>query len=164
MVAAYVVGLGIPRDKVAALPGIGVCDGPQDTGCLVGWTTIAAGGDDARYREQMIRRADGYRENAQARRVCVNPLTWGADEIAARRNANLGAVDFTDGAEHGPLQVGLTGAQCRDGTLYIERPRAGFTRMVLEGSDYHVFDYNLFYENIRRNAAARVAAFTGDAQ
>ncbi len=162
LVAAYVVGFGIPETKLgASLGSIGVCKSPGETGCLMGWNTIAEGGSDARYRRQMVLAADGqYRANGDGPRVCVNPLTWRADETEAVTGEPL-AVPFTEGlAALQEAQVVVRRAQCRDGALWINPPRPSeYNQRVFEGQDYHVYDYALFYMAIRENAKERVERF-----
>ncbi len=56
----------------------------------------------------------------------------------------------------------LTGARCDEGLLRIRidwRELGGFTELLRLFGSYHVFDYDLSYLNIRRNAAERVAAY-----
>jgi hypothetical protein len=55
----------------------------------------------------------------------------------------------------------LVDAQCRNGRwLFISAPEPKAYREILLGPDnYHLYDYSLFYANIRQNAQARVKAF-----
>ncbi len=164
LVAAYAVGFGIPETKLgASLGSIDLCDAPMETGCLAGWTTIAEGGSDARYREQMVLDTDGrYRANGEAPRVCVNPLTWRAGETKAETGKPL-AIPFTEGLQPLPEpQAVVRRAQCRNGALWINPPRPPeYNDRVLKGQDYHVYDYALFYMAIRENAVDRVESFLG---
>ena len=52
-------------------------------------------------------------------------------------------------------------AQCRNGGwLFIDAPEPKVYREILLGADmYHLYDYSLFYVNIRQNAQTRVKAF-----
>ncbi|MFW6027357.1 MAG: DUF3089 domain-containing protein [bacterium] len=164
LVAAYVIGFGVPETKLGgSLGAIGVCDSPAETGCLIAWTTIAEGGSDARYRKQMVLAAHGeYRANGETPRVCVNPLSWNTDGAAAETEAPL-AIPFTEGLKPLPEpQPVVRRAQCRDGALWINPPRPPeYNERVFEGSDYHVYDYALFYMAVRENAIRRVESFLG---
>jgi len=55
----------------------------------------------------------------------------------------------------------LTGAACdATGILHLTRnPQGPFARQVMPGMNYHVYDYALFWANIRANAQTRVDAF-----
>ncbi len=96
--------------------------------------------------------------------LCVNPLTWRHDTAPAPRERNEGAVFL----EATPPQVkpGLTGAQCKDGMLQVhidgELPRDFMSRLLdhtMGAGNHHPVEYQLFYMNLRRNAAERVAAY-----
>jgi hypothetical protein len=96
---------------------------------------------------------------ASPNNICVNPLTWRADGAHADHDANLGAVNLEAGDLHEP---GAADAQCRDGRLYVSEIRSGnYSLMPLGRDNYHIYDYALFYVNIRQNAQARVEAFLG---
>ena len=90
--------------------------------------------------------------------VCTNPLTGTADATAPA-TANLGtlfpAADLTT-AELIPARVP---AQCVErGFLCIgEAPDVG--PYVLPGNNYHVYDYSLFWANVRADANRRMAAW-----
>ncbi|HYL71250.1 MAG TPA: hypothetical protein VEY89_08115, partial [Candidatus Dormibacteraeota bacterium] len=56
----------------------------------------------------------------------------------------------------------LTGARCEDGVLHIDIPlteRRGFADLLTLFGSYHIYDYNLFYVNIRSNALERINAW-----
>jgi hypothetical protein len=40
--------------------------------------------------------------------------------------------------------------------------RAGYSFALFPGKNYHTYDYNLFYMNLRANAECRVAAYFGE--
>jgi hypothetical protein len=70
--------------------------------------------------------------------------------------------------EASPPQVlpRLTGARCEDGRLEVvldgELPRDFMSRLLdlsLGKGNYHPVEFQLFYMNLRHNAAERVAAF-----
>jgi hypothetical protein len=95
--------------------------------------------------------------------LCVNPLTGVRSGEAAPARANLGTLvpnkDLTDGK----LQVPGVPARCdvRGFLLIGEGPDLG--PYTLPGHNYHVYDYALFWRNIRADAAARLATFLGKA-
>ena len=137
MVAAYPIGFEIDGSN-----GLPVCEAPTQTGCQVSWNTVGS------HTGSLF---------ASDSNICVNPLTWMSDESHARHSANLGAVNFGNGGTHEP---GAVDAQCRDGQLYISDIRSEHYSLMPFGPDnYHIYDYALFYVNIRQNAQARVEAF-----
>ncbi len=65
-----------------------------------------------------------------------------------------------EGDERPEPDVGVVCAECIDGALVISRPEVeGYSYMPMGRDNYHVYDYTLFYMNIRRNVAERVAAY-----
>ena len=151
LVAAYPIGFHI--DGTNGLP---ICQTPTETGCQNSWNTVGP-------------RAE--RLFTLPSSICVNPLTWLLDEVYADHNANLGAVNFESelgvGIEEGAdrfdtIQPGVADAQCRDGRLHVSQIRSSqYSLMQLGRDNYHIYDYALFYINIRQNAQARVDAFCG---
>jgi hypothetical protein len=110
------------------------------------------------------------RERIARSSVCVNPLTWRADGKFAAQELNLGGVVFPEDGETEPPEpdVGVVSARCEEGVLVISRPEVeGYSYMPMGPGNYHIYDYSLFYMNIRRNAEERVEAYlshlSGDA-
>jgi len=161
LVAVYAVGAGFPMALLGdSATGLEPCTSALQTGCVISWTTIAAGGSDIRYQEQHYWTPEGYKLIGEAPRLCTNPVTWTTGKEKASKNFHLGAVPYTAGLE--PLAApipGLIEAQCKDGMLTINRPEDGFSARVMAGGDYHIYDYNLFYMDVRKNAVDRVEAF-----
>ena len=70
------------------------------------------------------------------------------------------AVSFDAGSVPEP---GAADAQCRDGRLWVSEIRSSnYSLMPLGRDNYHIFDYALFYLNIRANVETRVNAFLSD--
>jgi hypothetical protein len=161
LVAAYVVGYYVPED-VAAL-GLSVCDSPSQTGCLVDWNTVKQGVNEDRREQSRFIWWDGkYQHPGSRRPVCVNPLNWRAHG-SADAGLNLGALPGVRPGE--PLLAPvpqLTGARCDGALLHIDIPfskRHGFANVLTLFGSYHIYDYNIFYVNIRANAEERVRAY-----
>jgi hypothetical protein len=113
-------------------------------------------------------------------RNCINPLTWSREPGRADASLNLGAlpikVDLKPGwglifggtpeidkADFATMPVpipGYTGAECRDGFLFVDAPQDdAFRSLMLGDGNLHAYDIGLFYMNIRQNAVDRVQAF-----
>jgi len=162
MVAAYVIGGSVPVEIEKR--GVPICTSATQTGCLIAWNTVEKGKVDQRRRERGTTWLDGRYQPLGGRAIaCVNPLDWQRDGVAPA-SLNLGALP--NPGPDAPLRTPvahLTGAACIDGALEVDIPlarRAGFRDLLTIGGNYHDFDYNLFYMNVRANAAARVGAFT----
>jgi hypothetical protein len=160
LVAAYVIGYYMPQDIERS--GIAVCRSAQQTGCFVVWNTIKADASGHQRESSRLIWLDGRYQHVGARELlCVNPLTWtvGADAPAT---LNLGALPGVRGeALRAPVPQ-LTGARCDGAALRVSIPldkRRGFTDVLSLFGSYHVFDYNLFYTNIRLNAQQRLSAW-----
>src|SRR5678815_5836011 len=108
--------------------------------------------------------------------ICVNPLTWRADGAAAAASLNLGGVayrgtfegtladvkgvpqDFIDAKP--VLETGVADAQCVDGMLLVKEIHSqNYAARPMGKDNYHIYDYNLFHMNLRRNVEQRVAAY-----
>ena len=90
--------------------------------------------------------------------LCVNPIT-GVRSGAAPAAANLGTLIPNEKLTDAKVQTPGVAARCdARGFLLIANPPA-LGPYVLPGNNYHVYDYALFWLNIRKDAAARLAAF-----
>jgi hypothetical protein len=138
LVNAYLVGIPVPRDFFE----IKVCDNPDDVHCYVSWNTFAEG----YYPE-------AYRERGYDKAVCVNPLTWKSNISEAPRKMNKGGVVWNY-----KVIPAINNARVVDGLLWINKPHIP-GRAFYKVKNYHVGDYNLFYENVRENAIIRVNSF-----
>jgi len=143
MVAAYPVGypMGI-SDLTEAIPDIPMCESAPQTGCLLTWNTTG----------------DGYRPLQPTQgQVCVSPLTWTADGAAGAFEDNEGALSIA-------LNTTIPGAadgRCENGILYVSEIRTdAYDDLPNMGKgNHHLLDYGLYWSNIRRNVAERVAEF-----
>lgn len=138
LVSAYLVGLPVPKDFFQ----LKVCESPDDVNCYVSWNTFAEGYYPEAYKER------GY-DNA----VCVNPLTWSCEMEEAPRKANKGGVVWNY-----KVIPAINNAKVVDGMLWICKPHIP-GRAFYKVKNYHIGDYNLFYENVRENAIQRVNSF-----
>ncbi|MCA9658060.1 MAG: DUF3089 domain-containing protein [Myxococcales bacterium] len=160
LVAAYLPGAPLrPGADVGGLP---ICDVPTATGCVISWHARGPS-----YSPNALDFGGGGPE-AMRGRICVNPITWRTDGAYAPASAHGGAVFFD--APTPALRPAFADAQCVDGALIVrehgdlERDLPSRALLWILGPDnYHPVEYQLFYADIRENAAARVAAFVGEA-
>ena len=162
LVASYLIGWPLSIEADLAPLNLVPCRAENDTGCVISFQSFAEGGNPSTLLAAFsaIPGVTGDpRPNTTM--LCTNPLTWVVGG-AAGSNANLGAVarKQTDGQPAAPIPR-LTGARCgEDGILYLTDPPAGDWRAnLLPGENYHAVDYNLFWSNIRENAAQRARIF-----
>lgn len=156
LVAAYLVGYRIPAWLRSS--SLSACAQPSDTGCFVGWRTVAEGAPAGTGAGLSWSQANGYGPGSAEDGACINPLSW--DQPGATAEQNTGALDFGGPGTEGlpPLQEHVTGAKCAGALLEVHPPAKGFSDFTM-GQDYHFYDYNLFWMSIRHNAEVRAASF-----
>lgn len=163
IVAAYVIGW--PVSRTADLPALGLpaCAAADQPGCILSWASYAEPAD----MSDVVNAFDATSGPTGIARkgtplLCINPLT-GIPDAKAPASANNGAVIPSADLKTGTLVTGTIPARCDSaeggrGFLLIGPPPEGITAYVLPGNNYHVFDYSLFWTNIRADAARRLAA------
>ena len=140
LVCAYVVGYPIAKGDFKKLP---IGEKSDQTGCFVGWCTYAKG--------EFPKGISAAKKND----FCVNPLTWTTAEQWASPDLHQGIMFGFDKIV--PHTVGA-GIEPTTKVLWIETP------VVLDEKkgpikNYHVYDYNLFWMNIRQNVKERIDAY-----
>jgi hypothetical protein len=160
IVAAYVVGW--PVSETADLPALGLpqCASPDQAGCLLSWQSFADPADPSLIFDAFDKTA-GYAglPRKDTPLVCTNPLTGTAD-AAAPASANLGTLYPSADLSTATIAPGKVPARCEGrGILSIGAPPDLVGNYVLPGNNYHVFDYSLFWANVRADAARRLATF-----
>ena len=162
LVAAYPIGFGIKREEMAkAVPDVPVCESAEQIGCVVTWNAVGP-------------KAQPWGD--PRKNICVNPLTWRADGAAAEASLNLGGVAYP-GTFEGTLadvkgvpedfiaakpvlETAVADAQCVDGMLLVKEIHSkNYAARPMGRDNYHIYDYNLFHMNLRRNVEQRVAAY-----
>ena len=159
LVVAYLPGGSI---TVAGLQehGMRACETPSDVRCVVAWN---ARGPKYEPEAFLIHRPD-TRE-----KLCTNPLSWRLDGTHVGEGANLGGA-FLE-TEDRRVRPHFADAQCERGMLTVRHvefvPRDAASRVldhVLGEGNYHPVEYQLFFMNLRRNAADRASAFSEGAR
>lgn len=150
MVVAYLIGFALEADQVGGVP---VCDSATATGCVLGWNAVEG---------------DGAGLNAQGRDlICVNPLSWREDGERVPAGRNRGSIGFPDYLEAAAgeditamrVEPAVADAQCAGGNLVVRDLRSEAFPSRMPGNSMHIYDYSLYYLDIRRNALDRVSAF-----
>ena len=168
LVAAYAIGVaGFEGEFGRTYKTIPFCAEPDSTGCIVSWNSFEAGSNvDAFIRTSQSRYVRRYGDAPGRDMVCINPLTFDRSKPAADAAANLGALpgDPHPGDPALAILPALTlhavGAVCRDGVLMVDpSPNPSFHPAPLAGGMLHMHDIDLFYANLRANAALRSAAY-----
>lgn len=156
LVAAYLIGGGITVGGLhERAPDIPVCRAADDIHCVAAWN---ARGPTHVPTEFELHIAD-TRE-----RACTNPLSWEPSGAHAPSDLNLGAV-FLETDNHAP-RVAFADAQCTRGMLVVRHidsaPRDLPSKIldhVMGSENYHAIEIQMYFLNLRSNAATRAAAF-----
>jgi len=156
--AAYVVGW--PISRTADLPALGLpeCTRADQRGCILSWESFAEPADPTLILDTFDRTTGLTGQPRRGTRiVCTNPLTGTAD-AAAPAGANAGTLFPAQDMSGATVEVGKVPARCagRGFLLIGEAPQLG--PYALPGNNFHVYDYALFWVNIRADAARRLAA------
>lgn len=154
LVAVYAGGwpVVLPQDTDAI--GLPACAEAGQTGCVLSWQSYAADGELDRALTAMAQVPDlsGRPMGADAVMACTNPLTGGRSTADA--SANNGSLFG------GALEPRRVGARCGErGLLLIAPAPSDIGPFVMPGGNYHVYDYALFWANLRADAEARLSAF-----
>ena len=159
MIAAYVIGWVVDSARDLPAMGLPACAAPTQTGCVISYLSFTNQANPATMRDVYERfAAVPGAAPAAPQYLCSNPLTGGIGGIAPG-SANLGTIVPDLKMERAKLVPALAGAGCApDGTLRIgDGPDLG--PFVLPGGNYHVYDYALFWANLRRDFATRASAW-----
>jgi Protein of unknown function (DUF3089) len=159
IVAAYVVGWPVSSVTDVGPMGTPACTAPDQTGCLMSWQSFAEPADYARIIGAYDK-TTGFNGESRADTplVCTNPLNGGAAPDAPMQ-ANLGSLVPSQDLASGELVTAAVPARCDErGFLLIgDPPKMG--PYVLPGNNYHVYDYPLFWANVRADALWRLGKF-----
>ena len=159
-VAAYIVGNWLDADWFKSLKDVKMCESAGQTGCVVTWSSLAQDANAQEQREDFVVRSGAAPEMATHRFVCTNPLTWTTSTALAPASDDLGGWAYGSGSSPRPIDPHLVSMRCDNGALFVSRPADRIYRLkLLPGGNYHDYDYQLAYMNIRENAKARVKAF-----
>ena len=160
IVAAYLVGW--PVSITADLPRMGLpaCSAADEAGCILSWQSFGEPADPSLILDTFDA-SNGFTGLPRARTlmVCTNPLT-GKPNDDAPPEANLGALIQDKDLRNAHIERGRVSARCDGrGLLMIGGNPPDLGPYVLPGNNYHVFDYSLFWANVRADAERRLAAF-----
>ncbi|HEX8384350.1 MAG TPA: DUF3089 domain-containing protein [Sphingomonas sp.] len=160
VVAAYVVGWPVSRTTDLTALGLPECRAAAQAGCVLSWQSFGEPADPSLVVDTYDATTgfDG-RSRRGTPMVCTNPLT-GTPDAAAPVTANLGTLVPSTDLSTASLVPNAVPARCdrARGVLLIgDPPEVG--QYVLPGNNYHVYDYSLFWSNVRADAARRLAAF-----
>lgn len=164
IVAAYVIGWPISVEHDLPRMGLPACEEADSSNCILAWQSFAEPAEPEMILEVFDATIGFDRESRRgSRMLCVNPIT-GVRDGTAERAQNLGTLVPDTSLRDATMGPGATGARCDDpaaggrGLLLIgQGPSLG--GYLLPGNNYHVYDYALFWRNIRADARRRWDAY-----
>lgn len=159
LVSAYVAGWPVGAEADLPAMAIGPCRRPDESGCLLSWQSFGEPANTKLVTDAWAGTAGlTGEERARSDMICVNPLT-GTLNGSAPPTANLGTLVPDSAMQQAALQPGAVGAACDEGFLKLSGEIPSLGPFVLPGNNYHVYDYALFWANIRADAERRLKAW-----
>ncbi len=140
LVCAYIIGYQIPTDAFKHIP---VGEKADETGCFVGWRSYQKG-----ELSNQIKKEEGNS-------VCVNPLTWTVSNQWASDSLNHGTLYTFNRMIPHAVSAGI---EPKSKILWVTLPKV-FAYKMKKMKNLHVYDYNLFWMNIRENVKQRIDAY-----
>ena len=149
MVAAYVIGYSVTEEYLTRNPHLNFAESSDDTGVIISYNTEGPGNKDQ------------YNCVVREGAIAINPITWKRDDSHAPARENLGSLD-----REGKLGPGLADARVdlQRGVVVCESieavPELQAAMAEFFGPEScHLQDYSLYYGNLQKNIADRIAAF-----
>jgi hypothetical protein len=156
--------IGWPVSISVDLPALAfpACERPDQAACILSWQSFSEPADPSQITDVYDESAGpGGVRRAGTAMLCTNPLT-GARGGEAPASRNLGTLVPNADMSEAEFRRGAVPARCDPrGFLLIGANEAlpAMGPYALPGNNYHVYDYALFWANIRADAERRLAAF-----
>lgn len=93
--------------------------------------------------------------------VCINPLNWTTSKEVAARQLHEGAVFFDRYANPVRTIQNFTSAYIDDNGFLItpDAEEETYSSGIFQKGIFHIYDYDFFYINLRRNATLRIQKY-----
>jgi hypothetical protein len=157
LVCAYVVGIPIGKEHLADMPGIPLSSKADQTACLVTWMSLdeKSGVQEPRPRA-WSRVGDRYIASAKLDLIAVNPISWTTDPEIHTGKPEQALLPVARSSQMRYANHSIR-ARIDKGFVRVN----GHNRSIFNGvnGNLHVFDYHLFYRNIRENACLRTSVY-----
>ena len=158
MVAAYAIGYSVTDEYLAANPHLKFATGECDTGVIIAYNTEGPVNVETNAHNVVV----------LPHTRSINPLNWKLDETYAPASLNLGSIVLD--VETGEPAIKDIGADAQinlaRGVVVTHAELAPTSAEIAKaGAEFfgpdgrHAYDYMYYYNNIKANAAKRVAAY-----
>jgi hypothetical protein len=133
-------GYRIKNEEFKSIP---VGNNPGQTGCFVSWRSYVKG--------EMPKKLEAEKGNS----VCVNPITWNTSTEWASPALHQGIMLGFESIIPNTLSAAI---EPNTKILWVDVPPQ-ILEMLEKKKDLHIYDFNLFWMNIRENVKLRIEAF-----
>jgi hypothetical protein len=162
VIAVYLVGW--PVSLTADLPALPfpACETADQARCVLSWMSYAEPADTSQILDVWDETSGPRGARRGSDMLCTNPLTGTRGGAAAGAERNLGTLVPNEEMTEAALTPHLIAARCGPRGVLLIGERETLPQMgpyALPGNNYHVYDYALFWANIRADAERRLAAF-----
>ena len=140
LVCAYKVGALVGKSAFTTIP-LGIT--PTATDCYVSWRSFQKG--------ELPKSVKNETDTAS----CVNPITWTNSQDWAPKELHQGSLESDFAIAPHSVAAGVNPPSK---ILWVSIPDNA-PKAMKASKNLHIWDYNLFWLNIRQNAQARVEAF-----
>jgi hypothetical protein len=137
LVCAYIPGYRIKSEDFKSIP---VGTTPNQTGCFLGWRSYLKG--------ELPKKLEPEKGNS----VCVNPLTWTTSTEWASPQLHQGIMLGFESIIPNTVSAGI---EPNMKILWVDIPPQ-ILEMLEKKKDLHIYDFNLFWMNIRENVKLRI--------
>ena len=152
MVAAYVIGFSVTGKDLEDCPHLKFASGESDTGVIISWNTEGPKNVET----------DAHNVVVMPGAISINPLNWKLDGTYASAAGNLGSLVMNENSgEYEIADIGADAQVVPGRGVVVTNARIKPSEMTgYFGPDsFHEDEYNIYYNNIKDNAAKRIAAY-----
>jgi hypothetical protein len=162
VVAVYLIGW--PVSLTADLPALPfpACQSAEQARCVLSWMSYAEPADSSQILDVWDETSGPRGPRRRSDMLCTNPLTGAPGGGPAGADRNLGTLVPNQEMTEASLSPHLIAARCGPRGVLLIGERETLPEMgpyALPGNNYHVYDYALFWANVRADAERRLAAF-----
>jgi len=159
--AVYLVGWPVSLSAdLPALP-LPACENAEQARCVVSWMSYAEPADPSQILDVWDETSGPRGPRRGTDMLCTNPLT-GTRNGTSGADRNLGTLIPNEQMTEATLRPNTVSARCGPRGILLIGERDGLPEMgnyALPGNNYHVYDYALFWANLRADAERRLTAF-----
>ena len=157
LVAAYIPGFKFSfKDLLEVMPDIPPCNSESQISCLNTWLTYSK---DVSLETDTDASINYFHLNkwinvSGKKIVCINPIAWTDKNISVSKVDNQGSFLPMDNEKINHFEQ-FAGAQCRNGVLIAKVDNTKLDFLPFGEENYHMYDFNYYYVDIRNNAVNR---------